>query len=242
MIGKSVKRREDPALVTGKGKYTDDLTLPGMTHAVIVRSPFAHAKINSIDASAALEVPGVVAVYTGADIVASGVGGVVPVGWLLPELKTPDHPIIATEVARHVGDGVAVVVAEDRYTARDAADLVEVDYEPFDAVTDPKAATADGAPQVHPEAPGNIAFDWNLGDADAVAAAFEKAAHVASLDLRNNRLIPHAVEPRGWFVIADVSAYNFARFDLLTAIRPRCIRALRQPINRLRASQRWYPQ
>lgn len=203
MIGQAVKRREDPALVTGKGKYTDDFDLPGMTHAVIVRSPYAHAKINGIDASAALALPGVLAVYTGADIVKSEFGGVVPVGWLLPNLKTPEHPILATDTVRHVGDGVAVVVAEDRYLARDAADLVEVDYEPFDAVTDPAAALEDGAPLVHADVPGNLAFDWELGDAAAVDAAFENATHVAALDLRNNRLIPHAVEPRACLASVD---------------------------------------
>ena len=196
IIGQSVKRREDPALITGQGKYTDDLTLPGMTHAAIVRSPYAHARIQSIDTAAAAAHPGVVAVFTGADVQASGVGGVVPVGWLHADLKQPAHPILAIDTVRHVGDGVAVVVAEDRYVARDAADLVEVDYEPLDAVADVLAAVEEGAPQVHPEAPGNVAFDWQLGDAEATAAAFADAAHTAEVDLRNNRLIPHAVEPR----------------------------------------------
>ena len=195
-IGQSVKRREDAALITGQGKYTDDLTLPGMTHAVIVRSPYAHAKINGIDASEALAAPGVLGVYTGKDIADSGVGGVVPVGWLLPELKTPDHPILAHDTVRHVGDGVAVVVAETRNQARDAAELVMVDYDAQDAVADVLAALEEGAPQVHPEAPGNLAFDWQLGDAESTDAAFAAAANTASVDLRNNRLIPHAIEPR----------------------------------------------
>ncbi|MEM8931834.1 MAG: molybdopterin cofactor-binding domain-containing protein [Acidobacteriota bacterium] len=194
-FGASIKRREDPALVTGRGRYTDDLTRPGMAHAVIVRSPYAHAKIESIDASEALAVPGVLAVYTGLDIT-DGSGGVVGTAWLLPNLVQPEHPILAKDTVRHVGDGVAVVVAEDRYVARDAADLVIVDYDPFDAVVDVDAALADGAPQVHAEAAGNVAFDWDLGDADKTAAAFEEAAHTLSAELRNNRLIPHAVEPR----------------------------------------------
>ena len=196
LIGSAVKRREDPALITGKGKYTDNLKLHGMTHACIVRSTYAHAKINSIDTSAAEKAPGVVAVFTGKDIVESGVGGVVPVGWLLPDLKQVAHPILATEKVRYVGDGVAVVVAEDRYLARDAADLVEVDYERLDAVTDPKAAAEDGAALIHDDAPGNIAFNWELGDKEKVDAAFASAATTASAELRNNRLIPHAVEPR----------------------------------------------
>lgn len=202
-IGQSHKRREDPALVTGQGKYTDDLTLPGMLHAVIVRSPYAHAKLNGIDTGEALAVDGVVAIYTGQDIVDSGVGGVVPVGWLLPTLKTPAHPILAIDTVRHVGDGVAVVVATSRAIARDAADLVEVDYDPHDAVTDVRAALDDGAPEVHTDAPGNLAFDWELGDSEATNAAFENAAHKVKVDLRNSRLIPHAVEPRGCLASHD---------------------------------------
>ncbi|MEL7061293.1 MAG: molybdopterin cofactor-binding domain-containing protein, partial [Acidobacteriota bacterium] len=116
--------------------------------------------------------------------------------WLLPDIRTPDHPILAHERVRHVGDGVAVVVADDRYVARDAADLVEVDYEPLDAVVDPREATADGAPKVHDDCDANIAFDWQLGDLERVDAAFAGAAHRVEVTLRNNRLIPHAIEPR----------------------------------------------
>jgi carbon-monoxide dehydrogenase large subunit len=196
VFGSAVKRREDPDLITGKGKYTDDLTLPGMLHASIVRSPHAHAKISSVDISEAAAAPGVVAVYTGQDIADSDVGGVVPVGWLLPDLKTPPHHILAIDTVRHVGDGVAVVVAEDRYQARDAADLVHVDYEPLGAAVDAKGAAADGQPQIHEEAPNNIAFDWNLGDKDSVDAAFASAPRKVSIDLRNSRILPFAIEPR----------------------------------------------
>lgn len=196
LIGSSIRRREDPALITGKGRYTDDLTLPGMAFAAIVRSPHAHARVKKIDTAAAAAHPGVVAVYTGADVAASGIGGVVPTGWLLPGIKTPAHPILATETVRYVGDGVAVVVAADRYTARDAADLVTVEYEPLPAVVDPEKAAAEGAPQLFTEAPNNVAFDWDLGDAAKVDAAFAGAAHRVELRLRNNRLIPHAIEPR----------------------------------------------
>ncbi len=202
VIGSSIKRREDPALITGQGKYTDDLTLPGMTYATIVRSPHAHARIAGIDTSAAEGHPAVVAVYTGQDIKDSGVGGVVPVGWLLEDLKTPDHPILAIDTVRYVGDGVAVVITEDRYSGPDAAELVEVDYEPEDAVTDVLAAVADGAPQVHAEAPNNVAFNWRLGDGD-IDAGFANAAHTAEVDLRNNRLIPHAIEPRACLASFD---------------------------------------
>ena len=194
VLGQSLKRREDAALITGKGKYTDDFTRPGQTYAVIVRSPYAHARILGIDSSKAMALPGVLAVYTGHDL--ADKGGVVPTCWLLPNLKTPAHPILAKDMVRHVGDGVAVVVAEDRYVARDAADLVEVDYEPLSAVADPRKAAEPGAPLVHDDVPGNLAFDWTLGDEDKTAAAFAAAPHKVEVDLRNNRLIPHAVEPR----------------------------------------------
>ncbi|MDH3744527.1 MAG: molybdopterin-dependent oxidoreductase [Acidobacteriota bacterium] len=197
VLGSSIKRREDPALITGEGKYIDDLTLPGMTWAAIVRSPHAHARIKSIDTSVAKKTVGVVAIFTGKDIADSEHGGVVPVGWLLPDLKTPAHPILAVDKVRHVGDGVAVVLAEDRYTAHDAAEQVEIDYEPLEAAVDPKAATEEGAALVHEEAPNNIAFDWELGDKEKTNSGFAAAAHTVALDLRNNRILPFAIEPRG---------------------------------------------
>lgn len=203
VFGSAIKRREDPKLITGQAKYTDDLKLPGMLHAAIVRSPYAHARITSIDASEALAMKGVVAVYTAKDIEASGIPGQVPVGWLLPDLKTPEHYMLAKDKVRHVGDGVAVVLAEDRYTAADAADAVWVEYEPLAAVANPKAAADPGAPKVHDELENNIAFDWEIGDKAKVDAAFANAAHVAKLDLVNNRLIPNAMEPR-----AAVAEFN----------------------------------
>lgn len=196
LIGRAVHRREDPALITGEGRYTDDLQAPGMVHAAMVRSPYAHARVAGIDIARARAMPGVLAVFTGNDLLAGAAGGVVPTGWLLPEIKTPPHPLLATERVRYVGDGVAVVVAADRYRARDAAEAVEVSYAPLDAVVDPRQACQPGAPQLHEEAPGNIAFDWQLGDAGKTAAAFAAAVHTVRLDLRNNRLIPHAIEPR----------------------------------------------
>ena len=154
ILGSSIKRREDPALVRGKRNYTDDFKLDGMLHAAIVRSPYAHAKLNGIDASAALALDVVEAVYTAADVVESGIPGVVPCGWLLPDLKQPLHPILAHDTVRYVGDAVAVVVAADRYTARDAADLVEVDYEPLEVAVDVKTSTQDGVVQIHHVGPG----------------------------------------------------------------------------------------
>jgi aerobic carbon-monoxide dehydrogenase large subunit len=196
VIGTSIKRREDPALITGRGKYTDDFSLPGMAYAAIVRSPHAHARVKAIDTAAAKATPGVLAVFTAADVQAAGTPGMLPVGWLLPGMKTPAHPMLAADTVRYVGDAVAVVVAGDRYSARDGADAVAVDYEPLPAVVDPKAATEEGAPEIFPEAPGNVAFDWELGDRVKTEQAFAGAAHRVSVDLRNQRLIPHAIEPR----------------------------------------------
>ena len=196
VFGTSIKRREDPDLITGRGKYTDDLTLPNMAHATIVRSPHAHARVGAIDTSKARALPGVLAAYTAADVEASGTPGQIPTVWLHPGIKTPAHPILASEIVRYVGDGVAVVVAEDRYTARDAADLVEVEYESLPAVVNPEKATAGEAPQLFDEAPNNISFEWELGDREKTEQAFSSAAHNVSLRLLNNRMLPHAIEPR----------------------------------------------
>lgn len=199
-IGKSVKRLEDKRFITGKGKYTDDIKLVGMTHAHIVRSPYAHAKVDGIDISAAREHPGVVAVFVGSDIDTAIAG--VPTGWQVnfkngDTMKEPPHPLLIRDNVRHVGDAVAVVIAETKEIARDAADLVEVDYDVLDAVTDPKKATEEGAPLVHPDAPNNICFDWALGNpVEDVDAALAKAHHVTSLDFVNQRMIPNAMEPR----------------------------------------------
>lgn len=206
ILGSAIKRREDPALITGKGRYTDDLTLPHMAHAVIVRSPYAHAHVRGIETSQAARFPGVLAVYTAADIEASAAPGAVPTAWLLPDIKTPEHPLLAKEKVRYVGDGVAVVVAQSRLAAHQAAELVEVDYDPLDAVVDAEKATASEAPQLFEEAPGNISFDWDLGDKEKTDQAFASAAHKVSAVLRNNRLIPHAIEPRA--ALADFDEHR----------------------------------
>ncbi len=224
VLGTSIKRREDPALITGAGKYTDDLVLPNMAYAVIVRSPHAHAEVKSIDAAAARVLPGVVAVFTAQDVAASGIPGKVPTGWLLPDIKVPDYPILAHDKVCYAGQAVAVVVAEDRYTARDAADLVEVRYQTLAATVDPKAATALGAPQVHALAPGNVAFDWSLGDAAKTEQAFAAAAHTVAVDLRNNRLIPHAIEPRA--ALADYDAISGELKLFMTTQNPHLHRLL----------------
>src|SRR5882762_5667416 len=161
LLGASIKRREDPRFITGKGHYTDDLTLPGMTYAAFVRSPHAFAWIKKIDTSKALKHPGVVAVFTGKDM--TGVNSL-PCGWLLPGLKVPPHMPLASDAARCVGDPVAIVIAETHDAAEDAAEKVKVTWEVLPAVSDTEKATAKGAPQIHEVAPSNEAFTWQIGD------------------------------------------------------------------------------
>jgi carbon-monoxide dehydrogenase large subunit len=204
-IGASVVRKEDKRFVTGKGRYVDDVRLHGMTYAAFVRSPHAHARVKGIDASAALEKPGVVAVLTGQQLVDDKVGNLI-CGWMIHSkdgtpMKMGAWPAMAPETVRFVGQAVAVVIAETRNQARDGAEAVQVDYEELPVVADVRAAIAPGAPQLHPEAPGNVIYDWQIGDEAATAAAFKSAAHVVKLDVTNNRLVPNAMEPRA--AVAD---------------------------------------
>jgi carbon-monoxide dehydrogenase large subunit len=198
-VGQSVKRVEDPRFIQGKGKYVGNMQLPDMLHIAVKRSPYAHAKINSVDVSAAQAVEGVVAVYTGQDLMDGGCGSL-PCGWVptgTPSpVQTPPHYAVATDKVRHVGDAVAFVVAESPYIAYDALDLIEVDYEPLPAVVDPKKAVAEGAPLVHDSMPSNVSFEWGLGDKEAAQKALDEADRVIELDLVNQRLIPNAMEPR----------------------------------------------
>ena len=195
IFGSGIRRREDPRLITGQASYTDDITLPGMVYAAILRSPYAHANITSIDTSEAKCQPGVLAIYTGADI--EGHLNPIPCAWLIPDsnLITPDHPAIAKDKVRYVGDAVAVVVAESRYQAEDALEHIDVDYEPLDATINPKASTQDGAPQVHDDVPNNIAFKWTVAGGE-IDEAFEKADVVVRDTINLQRLIPNAMEPR----------------------------------------------
>ncbi|HEU5319261.1 MAG TPA: xanthine dehydrogenase family protein molybdopterin-binding subunit, partial [Methylomirabilota bacterium] len=206
LFGKSIKRREDPRFITGRGNYTDDLKLAGMTYAAFVRSPHAHARIRRIDAAPAQAHPGVVAVFTGKDMV--GVNSL-PCGWLLPELKVPPHMPLASDAARYVGDPVAVVIADSQAAALDAAEKVRVDWEPLPAVTLTEKAAAKGSAQLHDNAPGNVAFTWQIGDAGAVEAAFRTAAVVVRKRIVNQRLVANAMEPR-----ACVARYDEATGDL----------------------------
>jgi carbon-monoxide dehydrogenase large subunit len=200
LIGARIQRKEDYRFLTGAGQYTDDVTLPRQTFAAFVRTPHAHAKIKSVNTAKAKGAPGVLAVYTGEDIAAAKLGGL-PCGWLITDvngqpMKEPPYPVLALGKVRHVGERVAVVVAESLDAARDAAELVQVDYEPLPAVADGRLARAKGAAQLHEIAPDNTCYVWAIGDKGAVDAAFAKAAHVTKLDFVNNRLIPNAIEPR----------------------------------------------
>ncbi|MXN66466.1 molybdopterin-dependent oxidoreductase [Stappia sp. GBMRC 2046] len=199
-IGARVKRKEDRRFITGKGKYTDDMTVPGMGYAAFVRSPHAHAKVKSIDASAALDMPGVEAVLTGDQLVGDGVGNLI-CGWMIHSkdgtpMKMGAWRALEPEIVRFVGQAVAVVVADTLAQARDAAEAVVVDYEELPAVVDAVAAMEPGAPQLHPEAENNLIYDWEIGDEAAVNAAFDSARHVTSMEISNNRLVPNAMEPR----------------------------------------------
>src|SRR6202158_4254939 len=197
LVGKRIRRREDPRLITGTATYVDDIQMPGMHHACIVRSPHGAAKIKSINSKAALDLPGVVAVFTGKD---TEKVGPVPCGASLPGLRVPHHHVLAIDRVYFLGHPVAVVVATDKYIARDAAELVEVDYAPTQAVSDPEKALASGAPAVHPEWPDNTAFNYHQEGGD-VDKAFAEAEVVVRQRITSQRLIPTSMETRG--VVAD---------------------------------------
>ncbi|MCG5242645.1 xanthine dehydrogenase family protein molybdopterin-binding subunit [Azospirillum doebereinerae] len=227
-IGASVRRLEDQRFLTGRGRYTDDFKRPDMTHAVHVRSPYAHALVKGIDATEALAAPGVVAVLTGADMEADKVGSL-PCGWQIHSkdgspMKEPGHFPLARGRVRYVGDAVAVVIAETREQARDAAELVMVDYEELPAVASSTRAVEGAAALVHDDAPGNVCFDWHLGDKAAVDAAFARAEHVARIDLVNNRLVPNAMEPRA--ALGEYDASNGEYTLTTTSQNPHVIRLL----------------
>ncbi|ULK95026.1 xanthine dehydrogenase family protein molybdopterin-binding subunit [Bradyrhizobium sp. I71] len=215
-IGARVVRKEDKRFITGKGRYVDDIKLTGMTHAYFVRSPHAHAKVKRIDSSAALKMPGVVAVLTGKELVDDKVGNLI-CGWAITSkdgspMKMGAWPAMAPETVRFVGQAVAVVIAESKNLARDAAEAVVVDYEELPAVADMQAAIKAGAPQLHPEAPGNQVYDWVIGDEGATDAAFAKAANVVKLDVTNNRLAPNAMEPRAAIADYDAAEEHFTLY------------------------------
>lgn len=200
--GGSLSRPEDPRLLTGGGRYLDDLVIGGLAHAVFVRSPYAHARILGVDASAAAVAPGVLAVYTGKDLVEEHGLGAVPFRQFPPlpqvtQLTPPPRYPLMPDIVRYVGDNVAMVVAETAEAALDAAELVDVEYEILEAVADPAAAVEAGAPQLWPEAPNNVVGVWAQGDEAAVDAALAGAAHITEIELVNNRLVPNSMETRG---------------------------------------------
>jgi carbon-monoxide dehydrogenase large subunit len=214
-IGAAVRRREDLRFITGKGQYTDDISRPGETRAVFVRSPHAHAKIKSVDTKAASAMPGVLAVLTGAQLASDKIGNLI-CGWMIHSkdgspMKMAPHPAIAAGKACYVGDPVAVVVAETPAQARDAAEKVKVDYDVLAAVSDP--AKAQASPQIHEVAPKNTIYQWHLGDAKAADAAIKSAKHVTKLDIVNNRLVPNAMEPRVAIGEYDSGTQNFTLWN-----------------------------
>lgn len=225
-IGKSVKRIEDKRFITGKGRYTDDINLPGMTYAYILRSPYAHARIKSIDTSAAAAMAGVVTIMTGDEVGHYGV----PCGWQVnfkngDIMKEPPHPLLVKDKARHVGDAVAMVVAESREIAQDAAEAIVVDYEVLPAITDASKAVEAGAPLVHDDVPNNICFDWEIGNPKAeVDEAMASAAHITTLEFVNQRVSPNAMEPRSYIGHYD-GVYD--KYTLYTSTQnPHLIRLL----------------
>jgi carbon-monoxide dehydrogenase large subunit len=210
-IGQPVPRTEDPTLVRGEGCYTDDIKLPGEAYAVIVRSRVAHGVIKGIDTSAARSMPGVLGVYTGADLADYGtLKCIVPFNNRdgTPMIKPP-RPALPTDKVRYVGDPIAFVVAETSLQARDAAEAIEVDIDQLPAVVRPEEAARPGAPLIHAEAPGNVALDYHYGDTEQVAAAFAKAAHVTRLELVNSRVVVNAMEPRAAIGLYDPASGRY---------------------------------
>ncbi len=226
-IGAAVKRKEDKRFLTGQGTYTDDIARPGQVYAYILRSPHAHARITRIDTADAAAAPGVVAVFTGADMAKDAVGSI-PCGWLVHSkdgspMKEPPHPPLVVDRVRHVGDQVAVVMAETYAEAKDAAELIEVEYEELPAVVSAVDAL-NGGPAVHDDVADNLCFDWEIGDAAATEAAFANAHHVTTLDLTNNRLIPNAMEPRAAIGEYDRATGEYTLYT--TSQNPHVIRLL----------------
>lgn len=212
-IGARVARKEDKRFITGKGKYTDDMVVPGMKQAHFVRSPHAHAKIKSIDTSVAEKMPGVIGILNGNQLAEDAIGNII-CGWMIhskdgsPMNMGAWRPL-AQDTVRYVGDAVLIVVADTKAQARDAAEAVVIDYETLPVVTSAVEALKDGAPQIHPEAKNNQIFDWEIGDGAAADAAIASAAHVTELKVINNRLVPNPMEPRAALGVYDEGEDHF---------------------------------
>jgi carbon-monoxide dehydrogenase large subunit len=227
-IGASVRRREDVRFLSGKGNYTDDINRPGQFHAFIKRADRPHAKIDGIDIAAAEKAPGVVRVFTGADIAAENIGGI-PCGWQIHNqdgspMAEPMHPVLAVDKVRHVGDPVVVVIAESKQEAKNAAELIDIRYTDLPAVANLTDAVAPGAPAVHDGVAGNLCYDWVIGDKATVDGVFAKADRVVKLELTNNRLIPNAMEPRAAIGDFDPSSGDYTLYT--TSQNPHVIRLL----------------
>jgi len=199
-VGARVARKEDKRFITGGGRYVDDMVVPGMKHAVFVRSPHAHAQIKKIDVKKAQAMPGVIGVLTGKELKADGIGNLI-CGWMIHSkdgtpMKMGAWSPLAVDKVRYVGDAVVIVVADTKGQARDAAEAVEITYKELKAVVDATKAIQPGAPQIHAESDNNLIFDWEIGDAKATDAAIKSAAHVTRMKIVNNRLVPNAMEPR----------------------------------------------
>lgn len=226
LIGKSVLRKEDHRFVSGKGRYTDDIQLVGLTYAAFVRSPYARADIKSFDVSDALAAPGVIAVLTGEEVAKDGLGGL-PCGWMIhskdgSEMRQPHHPVLAADRVNYLGEPVALVIADTQLEAKNAAELVMVDFEPLTAVVNP--ATASQAETLYEAVPNNLCYEWELGDEAATEAGLAAAAHVTTLKLTNNRLIPNAIEPR-----AALAEYNSGTDEIIlhtTSQNPHLVRLI----------------
>jgi carbon-monoxide dehydrogenase large subunit len=225
-IGASVRRTEDLRFLSGKGNYTDDINRPGQLYTIFKRSDRPHATITGIDSAAASAMPGVVAIYTAADF--AGVGGL-PCGWQIHNkdgspMAEPKHPILADGKVRHVGDPVVMVIAETKQQARDAAEALVIGYQDLPAYSTSRAALAAGTAAVHDDAPGNVCYDWHIGDKDATDAAFARAARVVKLDLLNSRLIANPMEPRS--AIGDFDRTTDMHTLYTTSQNPHVIRLL----------------
>ena len=211
--GRSAIRSEDTALITGAGRFTDDINLPGQAYAAFVRAAAAHATIRRVDVAAALGMPGVLAVFAGSDLAAENIGGIPPVASFNGRDGKPMYqarmPVLASDRIRYVGEPVAIVVAQTAEQALDAAERVEVQLDQLPAVSDVGSAIAPGAPAIWPDAPGNIALDWEDGDRAAVDAAFSRAAHVERVRLVDTRLAPSAMEPRAAIASFDAQTQRY---------------------------------
>ena len=241
VIGDAPKRREDSRFVTGRGRYLDDLAFEGLTHAVALRSPHAHAIIRAVDAVAARAAPGVLALLTAEDVHADGLLPLRPsaeVNAISGErFAFAPQPLLAEHKVRYVGEPVALIVAETRAQALDAAEQVVVEYSPLPAVTTAAAAGAAGAPEISPEVPDNLCFDWRTGDSGAVAAAFAAAAHVVELDLENHRIVTNPMEPRGVIGLWDAERGRYTAYvssQRIHATRDNTARALGVPPSAVR--------